>query len=334
MPIRQDFVSVSQPLHRLLGYSRAFDEFSRDWSHYKHEEDFMTIAQFNWQIRGPFDDLYAEGRQFASGLAEKLNSFNDIGRYPTLKSYVDSFSFGDESPFSKRKLIEVAGKAKKVAALLGKDTPWSIGQMIPLMDRQIRFIEDVEATLDRLRKSNLYLEESGIFLHETDLNEQILSSIHHSGRTFERLPSTRRGKDEESLRDLILVGLNGTLRSYVPGEAVNGKGKTDILVNIAGVNEFIGECKFWGGEVAYLSTIDQLFGYLTGRDKNAAVVLFVKNKNFSDVLEKIEEYTPKHSNFLRLVEKRDRGWLIYQFKILDDLGQSVQLAIMAYHLPD
>lgn len=67
------------------------------------------------------------------------------------------------------------------------------------------------------------------------------------------------------------------MRGSATGETFNKKGKTDILLRHAGNNAFVGECKFWKGEKSFLSTIDQLLGYLTWRDSKTAVIMFVKN---------------------------------------------------------
>jgi hypothetical protein len=66
------------------------------------------------------------------------------------------------------------------------------------------------------------------------------------------------------------------------------------LIRAEGRNVFIAECKFWGGEKQFLETIDQLLSYLSWRDTKAAVIIFNRNANFSDVLKKITEIAPKH----------------------------------------
>ena len=150
---------------------------------------------------------------------------------------------------------------------------------------------------------------------------------------FERLPSTYAGKDEESLRDHILVTLGAAILGSVTGETFNKRGKTDILVRGADSNEFIGECKFWHGKEVYLSTISQLLSYLSWRDTKAAIILFVPNMDFGSVIRKIKEHTSEHPNFFRLVSESDETWQNYEFKMNEDSGRTVSIAIMAYHMP-
>lgn len=183
------------------------------------------------------------------------------------------------------------------------------------------------------RDCSLYLGE--LAPHETieNMHERILSCINKTGKMFENAPSTYRGKCEPSLRDHILVTLSGALHGSVTGESENKNGRTDILVRFEGGNAFIGECKFWSGEGPYLEAIEQLFGYLGWRDNKAAVIVFVRNKNFESVIEKIKAYTPRHPNFSAFVMQRDETWWNYEFTAPDNPGRVVQLAVMAYHLP-
>jgi hypothetical protein len=53
-----------------------------------------------------------------------------------------------------------------------------------------------------------------------------------------------------------------------------------------GRNVFIAECKFWDGEQSFTATIDQLFGYTGWRDTKLAIVMFVRAKGLTAILEK------------------------------------------------
>lgn len=162
---------------------------------------------------------------------------------------------------------------------------------------------------------------------------QILKIIHDVGKQFERLPSTYAGKDEEHLRDHILLILEPNFEGSATGETFNKKGKTDILLRHDGSNVFVAELKYWHGKKAYLTTITQLLSYLTWRDSKGDVVLFVSNKEFSSVLETIREVTPEHPNYIGFVEEVDDGWFQYRFHVNDDKNREVRLAVQAFHLP-
>lgn len=153
---------------------------------------------------------------------------------------------------------------------------------------------------------------------------------------FERLPSTYAKKEEEHLRDHILLTLGAAVIGSATGETFNKRGKTDILVRnlVSGSNEFVGECKFWRGEVVYHRAIDQLLSYLSWRDNKAAVILFVPNKGFSNVLQSIRDSTPRHRQFLRLESEADDSWFNYIFNMSGEPNREIQLAVMAYHMPN
>jgi hypothetical protein len=180
------------------------------------------------------------------------------------------------------------------------------------------------------------VKESG-FTPEPSLDQStyidILKLIHDVGKEFERLPSLYAGKEEEHLRDHFLMMLEPNFEGTATGETFNKTGKTDILLRHEGSNVFIGECKFWKGEKSFLSTIDQLLGYLTWRDSKAAVIMFVPNKDFSSVVDTAKEASPKHSNFLKYVDEKDETWFDYEFHLDGDRNRVVKLAVMLYHTP-
>ena len=163
---------------------------------------------------------------------------------------------------------------------------------------------------------------------------QILVIIHDIGKEFERLPSTYSGKQEEDIRDHILLFLEPNFEGSATGETFNKAGKTDILLRHEGSNVFIAELKFWRGKKGYLETISQLLGYLTWRDSKSAVVVFVKNKNFSSVLDVVKEATLEHENCLGFVSEQEEGWYHYRFHINDDKNREVRMSVMLFHIPE
>ena len=88
-----------------------------------------------------------------------------------------------------------------------------------------------------------------------------------------------------------------------------------------------------GGPKLYLDTISQLLTYLTFRDTKASVVIFVRNKDISAVLQNVKESTPSHSNYLGYVSEENETWLNYRFHINGDPNREVKLAVLLFHLP-
>jgi hypothetical protein len=177
-----------------------------------------------------------------------------------------------------------------------------------------------------------------VFKPEPTLNDeiynQILKLINDIGKNFERLPSIYKDKGEEDLRDHIIMTLDPNFEyGSVTGETFNKTGKTDIQLRYDSSVIFIAECKFWTGEKGYLKTISQLLNYLTWRDTKASVIIFVRQKEFSSILEKVKEVTSYHENYLGFVSKSDENWFNYRFHLNGDKNREVKLAIQLFHLP-
>lgn len=162
---------------------------------------------------------------------------------------------------------------------------------------------------------------------------EILQVIHDYGKVFEQYPSTYGGKKEEELRDHFLLVLQPLYNWMAAGEAFNKVGKTDILIRYEKTTVFIAECKFWHGCKGYIDTINQLLNYLIWRNSKAAIVLFVRNKDFSSVLDTVRKVTPTHPNFIRFVNEQDETWLNYIFHINDNSHREVKLAVLLSPVP-
>ena len=163
---------------------------------------------------------------------------------------------------------------------------------------------------------------------------KILKLINDVGKNFERMPSLYKDKGEEDLRDHILMTLDPNFEfGSASGETFNKSGKTDIQLRYDSSVVFIAECKFWSGEKNFLSTISQLLGYLTWRDNKASTIVFVRQKDFSSILKKVELETPNHPNYLGYVGKIEENWFNYRFHINGDKNRELKLAIQLYHLP-
>ena len=162
---------------------------------------------------------------------------------------------------------------------------------------------------------------------------EILCLINDVGKQFERLPSIYKGKEEEHLRDHILMILEPNFTGSATGETFNKSGKTDILLRHESSNVFIAECKFWKGAKSFTDAVSQLLGYLTWRDSKAAVVIFVQNSDFTQVLETVRHEIMRHPIYLKFVRAEDEAWSIHNVHLNGDRNRIVNLAVMLYHLP-
>lgn len=159
MEIRKDFESVEIFIHRLAGIGQKFARFSfDDWSHLKNREDFQKIYRLPATQSLQFETLYGDGRDCSLFMSSRLSEFNDIGKFPSLVEYVESFQ--TTWVYAHENLQAFIEKTKELADSLD-NPPWAIRRMIELFDDQLRLLASVRHTLKLLRQTNLYKIEKG-----------------------------------------------------------------------------------------------------------------------------------------------------------------------------
>ena len=72
--------------------------------------------------------------------------------------------------------------------------------------------------------------------------------------------------------------------------------------------------------------------YLTWRNSKAAVIIFVRNKDFSAVLHEVKATTPTHPNYVGFANEREETWFNYNFHINDNPDRPVKLAMLLFHI--
>ncbi len=162
----------------------------------------------------------------------------------------------------------------------------------------------------------------------------VLKIIYQVGKSWEKKPSVYQGKDEEALRDLLLTFLETRYEgTTATGETFNKNGKTDILLKyVDGTNLFIGECKFWHGASEFSKAINQLFDrYLTWRDSKVALIFFVSNNDFTNVIKAARVEIAKHSYFLSEYGERGESSFSYIFHLPNDIERKVYVEVILFH---
>ena len=132
---------------------------------------------------------------------------------------------------------------------------------------------------------------------ETRVFEHVLDVIRRVGLSIEQNPATYGPMGEEARRNAILTAL-ATHYDGFTAETDNQGGHTDILARYEGRNVFICECKFWDGEQSFTDTIDQLFGYTGWRDTKLAIVMFLRAKGMTAIVEKARATLEAHPQFV------------------------------------
>jgi hypothetical protein len=132
--------------------------------------------------------------------------------------------------------------------------------------------------------------------------EKVTGVIHildNQGRQFEKTPETYKDFGENDFRNVLLVSLNSVFEGKATGETFNGKGKTDIHLNIAKGDILVCECKIWAGQELYKKTISQLLGYLTWRENFGILITFIRSTKPGKVLKEAAAAIKSHETYDR-----------------------------------
>lgn len=168
-------------------------------------------------------------------------------------------------------------------------------------------------------------------------HNDIVLKINRYGRDIEAHPSLYANKNEEALRDLFLTYLNSSVEEFsTTGETFNKKGKTDIFIQGGSIDKitFIAECKIWKGNKYFLKAIDQLLSYLTWRNTNAAIIVFVRNKELTRIIEDIKGIVKKHLQYFSERKHTSESSLSYFFKLPQDSKRKIRLDIILFHFDE
>lgn len=164
--------------------------------------------------------------------------------------------------------------------------------------------------------------------------EQILTTINNMVQVMERSPSTFASSGEEDIRNHILVQLNGQFDGRASAETFRGQGSTDILLIDQDRSVFIAECKIWRGAKSLIEAVDQVLDYSTWRDAKAAIVLFNRNKNFSEVLAQLEGILREHAQVAGAVQRMGETVHRFRLKQRDDANRLITVTLLVFNIPE
>jgi hypothetical protein len=228
--MRADLKTVKSELERLELFATQADAFNmNDWPNLKSE---CGSALYNFSSL--HQRIYSDGRDCAIWMSHALGAFYDVGEYPTLKSFVDSFE---------GKWVYQIDELEEFIAHFRRHpeewkSSWAMGEMLKLYEKQIAMLKAVKVILVQLKDSNLYRQEAGLpqrinmgkqHINITgatnvqigDNNEQqivqsfteLIKQINESS-----LPAEQKATALEKLKDF----LNLPLVSSILGSAVGG----------------------------------------------------------------------------------------------------------------
>lgn len=171
-----------------------------------------------------------------------------------------------------------------------------------------------------------------------DQFNEILATVRAIGHSMERMPKAFAELYEEQLRAVFLAALNAQFDGAATAETFNYRGKTDILIRTNDRNVLIGECKIWRGPAAFrgnrdaYGVVDQVLEYAAWRDAWAAILLFVRGKEPTQVFAQVSGLLAEHENIREVRQVGDSEWRC-RLKQRDDPLRELTLAVTAFHFP-
>lgn len=223
----------------------------------------------------------------------------------------------------KNKLLKDLNLVSSLGIPLRKNTEYVKTYVVPTNKKSVKVEKPVV-------NEKAFVPEPSI---DMSIYEDILSTLNNMSMVMERCPKAFSKMDEESLRQHFLVQLNGIYEGKATGETFNATGKTDILMRENGKNVFIGECKFWKGDKVFTDTINQILSYMCWRDTKGAILVFNRNKNLTNILNKIPELVQIHPNFKKEVKIQGETQFRYIFTQPNDNNREILLTVMVFDIP-
>lgn len=204
---------------------------------------------------------------------------NDIQNLRAGISYANNDVTAFNSGLRDKALAMVRSKKEKVSSV------HLLSKLLEIPVQQNDFAKTHITVKRRIQPiSHTYNQETGFTISETDYKD-ILQAIKHIGCSIEQTPATYQSMGEEDLRNVVLGQLNGFYLGQATGETFRKSGKTDIHIEKANRAAFVAECKIWNGQKKISEAVNQLDHYLTWRDCKTALIFFVRQKNFLQILD-------------------------------------------------
>jgi hypothetical protein len=255
----------------------------------------------------------------------------------TIKHYLISIDSAIQ-PFMQQLEVDArdAISRRKERILLSRSIASSIGY--PLRHREGDFVSHISTDVGRrIPERQAPRNNRDAFAPEPALDEKeyqhILRVLSDMTVVMERAPTAFKHLDEEDFRDFFLAVLNTHYEGNATGETFNKSGKTDILIRDNNRNVFIAECKIWRGRKSFVEAINQLLSYLSWRDTKAAVIIFNRNRGFSNVLAEVQAGIAEHPDLKTGPSQESLTRFRSVFGTPGDHNREITVTVMVFDVP-
>jgi len=272
---------------------------------------YTTMNNESEEIRALFDNDFSTLRSYLKYEEDDINQYNKNLKIKII----------DHVNWRKQKVLADKGLVESLGFPLKRRNDSNLVYTVPVTRKKINLLP--------ANAPEKYSPEPVLDDEEYNHILQIMSNM---VLTMERSPHAFSNMQEEDIRWIFIVLLNSYYEGQATGETFNYQGKTDILIRVKDKNIFIAECKFWTGEKGLIDTVDQLLGYLTWRDTKTAIILFNRNKNFSNVVSLIPDVIKTHNNYKKTIEVKDTICK-FVFRQKNDSNREIKITTMAFDVP-
>ncbi|MCL4802842.1 MAG: hypothetical protein KJ046_00920 [Anaerolineae bacterium] len=162
--------------------------------------------------------------------------------------------------------------------------------------------------------------------------EKTLQIVEEVGRQFERLPAIYAPKSDEALRSHLEMALQSGLAGSATGAALVVNGRTGLIARVGGQDVVTIETTSWMGQKMLMRCVDRLVSSWAGIGPRAAIVIFVRNAEFSIAVDAVNQLMPQHSCYLGFAG-RQGGRLDFRFHKEGDPQSEILLSVLLFHLP-
>lgn len=275
-------MAVKSILEAMEVLRTRFKSHYDQWVYLKNNSEFHSDVTHNSPIR----KLYAEGIDCARNLRNGLDTSYINNKSMLLDEYVERL----QGEIPKKDLYDSIYAEAKTDFESNYKNNYTVQYMLQQYVEQWSEVQRVKQFCGQLKSSDEY---------RLLRNTTPMDVIQRHALEWELDVQLHDKLGETGLRSQLVLELkrSGFLAT---SETHARKGHADIIVsrpNSHGAeagNILVVECKIWDGPAALYAALSQLCKYTTPHDDHAALVVFVKTGDFSDVCIKAAKELHKH----------------------------------------
>lgn len=288
-------------LEQITVIKSVFNEYTQEWIELKQRDEFVSLPHDS-VVR----ELYAEGRSEADSIRESLN-VEAIGKTILLNDFVYDVEHSlTDLYFYDRIYLAAKDEFKKF-----RQSNPVIRAMLQTYNEQRKYILQLAKLLENLKHTSTFQ-----LLEFPPKAASPISVIEEWAKLWEENAQLHDNVNEVGLRSQLIATLKKSGFIALP-EAHNYLGHADIIIPkvlkvnhylgspVDAGNDFVGECKFWGGEVAFDDAVSQLCRYTTMHDRHSALIVFVRNVSFESIVGKAKARLELHPAFGGWIEQAE-----------------------------